>query len=447
MKWLFPNDVVDDVLSRITGANPQLRPPSPDRTTLAELLGSVYYASLLEEEGRRHVIRVALVNPSDPQIPEKGTWFWSHLGLKQSRPCTPKEIAKLAPAVDPRQSVICVWPEESSLRIWGITRLGTGCYRDARDEGRTEIQTAVRYLLVTAPGPGVLQVDTPAGRLLALHHGEMTPGGTLRDGDGLVHRFLLDCARHEKRLPETSQFSLRHAINGLLRRAQDGRRGGSLVLLADHLDDKSGFETIKYHVHASFADLLDRLVVLAQTDEALVRDRYMYYPEGNDKPDNRVPLQCVYHVGERSWAEQEYTDALDAYSRLMNVDGAVVLGPDLAVRGFGAVIAAGEEPEVQQAHDVWGQNTTPYSMATKGTRHRSAARLAKARTDALVFVVSQDGPVSCFARGEGDKVLVWTPVQLEWHFTADRRDEPPRGGKEMPAWARNGGLRPPHEGG
>jgi hypothetical protein len=99
---------------------------------------------------------------------------------------------------------------------------------------------------------------------------------------------------------------------------------------------------------------------------------------------------------------------------LAEVDGLVVMTPQLDVRGFGGVIS-GKLPEVQaiaRAQDLEGTSRVPEPTDGMGTRHRAAYRIVAALPDALCVVVSQDGGVR-FIRWHEGAVTCWDQVAAQ----------------------------------
>jgi hypothetical protein len=105
---------------------------------------------------------------------------------------------------------------------------------------------------------------------------------------------------------------------------------------------------------------------------------------------------------------------MNLVASLANVDGCVVLSPDLVVQGFGGEISVDENslgestaaPFFDATHDdvpVENQDASQFG----GTRHRSAYRLAKVSPNAIVFVISQDGDLRAFCNDEGKKVYAF----------------------------------------
>lgn len=99
---------------------------------------------------------------------------------------------------------------------------------------------------------------------------------------------------------------------------------------------------------------------------------------------------------------------------LANVDGALVLGPDLGVLAFGAMIKVGPDSfDVRVSRTAAGDSPEVIAFGRLGgARHQSAARFCHAQPGALAVVISQDGRVSCLLN-DGSGVRAWRGVRLD----------------------------------
>jgi DisA bacterial checkpoint controller nucleotide-binding len=108
-------------------------------------------------------------------------------------------------------------------------------------------------------------------------------------------------------------------------------------------------------------------------------------------------------------AQLAVNEAIEDIARLSAIDGAVLAGPGLAVYGAGYIIKSLKEKElgdVMQAPDPAMSSLQPRDTRN-GARHRAGFSLAHQREGAVVFIVSEDGPVTCAMRVDG-RVVAWT---------------------------------------
>lgn len=126
-------------------------------------------------------------------------------------------------------------------------------------------------------------------------------------------------------------------------------------------------------------------------------------------------------------------DVSRSLARLTAIDGAMVLGADLRLVGFGAKIETLDADGRQLALPICKQapawlpthearaawpDLRDLELANLGTRHQSAARLCKSRPDATVFVVSQDRVVRSLRFIPGRGVLVRGPAYSSYGSSA-----------------------------
>ncbi len=113
--------------------------------------------------------------------------------------------------------------------------------------------------------------------------------------------------------------------------------------------------------------------------------------------------------------ESEIDGTLWFIACLSRVDGLVLMGPDLSVYGFGAVITLEDPPtSIRAARDDTGNPARPTLLSYEefGTRHRSMMRFCSSYPGSVGFVVSQDGDVRAMTR-VGDDLVVWNNVRLQ----------------------------------
>jgi hypothetical protein len=85
----------------------------PDSATLAALIDAAFWTSLRREEG--YILRISLAFVAPGQV-DDAVAFATSLSLE------PKDLTKLAPAVERAGLHLGVWPQQDELRVWGITR-------------------------------------------------------------------------------------------------------------------------------------------------------------------------------------------------------------------------------------------------------------------------------------------------------------------------------------
>src|ERR1700686_3959051 len=85
----------------------------PDPATLAVLIDAAFWTSLRREEG--YIPRISLAFVAPEQVDDA-------VSLAISLSLKPKDLTKLAAAVERIGLHLGVWPQQDELRVWGITR-------------------------------------------------------------------------------------------------------------------------------------------------------------------------------------------------------------------------------------------------------------------------------------------------------------------------------------
>jgi len=331
----------------------------PDSATLAALIDAAFWTSLRREEGYIPRISLAFVAPEHV---DDAVAFATSLALE------PKDLAKLAPAVDRAGLHLGVWPQQDELRVWGITRnLPPLC------------------LVLEVVLPGLLAVkqspSEDSGKFIniAVLQGDeikiIDPQAAITPAYPTLLTSLL-------RLE--SQFATGSAVNVLLQLAVSIRmhgRGGLLLVVPAGSDawTESILQPITYSVVPPFAGLAD----------------LMRRDTGN-KPSRR-------------W-EDALGRAVDEIAGLTAVDGATVINADYELLAFGTKIVRRKgSPQVAQVvvtEPVEGGSAVIAEPAQfGGTRHLSAAQFVHDQRHAIALVASQDGRFTVFAWSPGEEIV------------------------------------------
>jgi hypothetical protein len=113
--------------------------------------------------------------------------------------------------------------------------------------------------------------------------------------------------------------------------------------------------------------------------------------------------------------EDEITGCVRFISAMSCVDGLILAGPDLSIRGFGVEIRPKKE-EVDKVYLASGPEARMRSLSLMnsnhfGTRHRSMMRYCMAHPESVGFVVSQDGDIRAVKR-VGRRLVMWENVEV-----------------------------------
>jgi hypothetical protein len=332
----------------------------PDADTIEALVDAAFWASLQREEGRSPKISLAYVSPEVAGTPMR---FERGLALN------PRDLARLAPAVERAGIHLGVWPDDGILRVWGTTR---------------SVPTVTLVLEVVDPGLLVVKYrradELDRFGTVAVVEGERisvvdeTSGASLPDCPALVSSLLGFEA-------PTAAAGSANVLIQLAVSMRAHHHGGSLIVVPERGGAwrESAAEPIPYRLHAY--DELPRLLRAGAAEQAT--------------PDWRDAL----------------THAVDAVAGLTAVDGATVLDERHALLAFGVKLVRrrGHDPVERVAVTAPVVGFEPRVVDPSrlgGTRHLSAAQFVHDQHDALAMVASQDGRFTVFA---------WSPCEEMVH--------------------------------
>jgi hypothetical protein len=344
--------------------------PLPPRDGLRKLLDVALAASQQPEEGRFPKFSLAYVLPDG--LVEKR---YDVCPFAETKALTVRDVAKLAPAADPRRSYLGVSPstETQELRIWGLIHRRKGHFESEPQGGKSAWTPSDLFLMIRVHAPGVLLVNHSSRMHLAYVRGKaywsMPPA--------VLQAVLRDRADVE---PDAAQ-----AVCDVVARMGELGKGGTLLITDPSLK-----------VGSDLLDLTYRFGSPSQMLKAAVEDMM----KGGHRHDLVPPLRA----------------ALDFVADLSKVDGVVHLTSDLGVVGFGGKVMLGLPPEARLTkEDPSKLNVMERASIEdfRGMRHRSAAQFcANQMGQALAIVVSQDGDVTLVGRRDDGTVHKIGPFAL-----------------------------------
>lgn len=332
--------------------------PQPDEGTVEAVINASFWASLRREEGHSPKISLAFL---PPEAAGHAMVFQRPLALN------PRDLARLAPAVEGPGTHLGVWPDGDALRVWGTTRrVPTICF------------------VLEVVDPGLLVVKYRRGDeydkygTVAVLEGERIKvvdeaGASLPDCPTLLSSLL----GFEAPAPAAGPTNV---LTQLAVSMRAHGRGGSLLVVPGDGEGwhASAARPIPYTV-TPFADLAE---VLA----APVHERTL-----------------------PAWREA-FRRSVDGIARLTAVDGATVINERYELLAFGVKIVRRGSTRVERVavtEPVVGNTSTVVEPSRLGgTRHVSAAQFVHDQHDALALVASQDGRFTVFA---------WSPCENMVH--------------------------------
>jgi len=332
----------------------------PDADTLAAIIDAAFWTSLRREEIYTPRISFAYVGPEQVVHPIS---FATPLSLD------PKDLTKLAAAVERSGIHLCVWPSADGLQVWGIAR---------------QIPPLCIVLEIVVPGLLVVKRSPAAdgGKFLNI---AVLQGDEIKIIDQQADPGLEAPALLALLLRPESQLTSDSAVNLLLQLAVSIRahgRGGILLVVAAGSEawKESMLHPITYAVTPPFTGLAD-LMRKDLTGRAT-----------------------------RRW-EDAMARAVDGIAGLTAVDGATVITADYDLLAFGTkVVRRRGSPVVSQVIVTepieGGSAVTAEPSQLGGTRHLAAAQFVQDQPDSIALVASQDGRFTVFG---------WSPSEEKVH--------------------------------
>jgi len=414
MEYAFPANLADEVAERWQTFAPEpdgrgLRLPAPAQ--LRHILEAAFFASLEREEGRD--LRFVLCCTPAVEVLRDGFGEAVPVApLIAPRPLGVDAIRALAPAVSPTNAAILVrWPPDrqdaEACEIAGILHVGAHLAR-ARSGRSFHYRPAPYALVIDVRDAGELHVYRGSVKLAAMK------AGRLRDQIAFSSLEFLQISdiltRGEQALrpgEESSEFAWTALLNTILcivNGIKEHGHGGTVLLVAPD-SEWSLPVRMKYDIDERARVLGQRFVRFLSVGSALMeRQRRRKAGRQTSGAAALAALQTAAFA-----AETDLADAADLVSRWSAVDGAVVLGSDLRVLGFGAEIVLDAAKPVQAFELAEGADRTALRTTVDsesfGMRHRSALRCVAVAERTAAFVVSQDGAVSFFWKHDGDVYL------------------------------------------
>jgi hypothetical protein len=328
----------------------------PDVGALAVLLDAAFWTSLRREEG--YVPRISFAFAAPDQVSDA-------IPFAQPFPPEPKDLTKLAAAVERAGLHFGVWPQVDELRVWGITR---------------SLPAFCLVLEVVLPGLLVVK-QSPSEEFGKFINIAVLQGDEIKIIDPEAAISPAYPALLHSLLQLESQLAAGSAVNALLQLAVSMRahgRGGILLVVPPDSTawSESVLQPVSYSVDPPFSGLAE-----------LMRE----------------------DVGGRR--SHHWEDALgrvvDGIAGLTAVDGATLITADYRLLAFGAkIIRRLGSPQVGQVivtEPIEGGSAMIAEPARiGGTRHLSAAQFVHDQRDAIALVASQDGRFTVFA---------WSPIE------------------------------------
>jgi hypothetical protein len=396
--FIYPTDprIIEELTGYIEDFHTTLGtswPVPPTTEQLKELLDCSFAASLETEEGRGVTFTVSF-------FADRGLVF--PYQLNQPLLLSPGDLIRLAVALDPSRSRICITPGDESLQIAGLVHLG-------EQDSFHGVRTTVRHLSVRVLGSGTLLVRygdkllfTYRRGRFAFHVGESTTideyhvqnALSFRIDRGPIEQFQED-ARFKTGLVQIARTMLRQ------------RHGGTLLIIPDGADWEAATSSKRYAPTAPVSVVKDANT--RDVEHRAKRDQvFQKLVQGQPSPD-------VHLYWEDYLARARLTWELDWLAGLTATDGMTVIRPDFTLLAFGVFFKTQEDPRkptsvvVIDPYDNGNHIRSQHLETIGGARHQSAVVTCRRIPGAIAIVASQDGSLSSMRLDTGHDLVVMYP--------------------------------------
>jgi hypothetical protein len=414
----------------------------PNDENIKIILDVIYHASFMTEESRRIAYRIGYISPEKCEQDNSNINLISKpIKLLVSIPFTVQELLKIAPSVNPNQSLILISEghkiqsklENNKLFIWGILDLGSEWW-EVINGLSSGAMCPPNILTISSTSPGNITVTTIGTVLLRLVSGKIL-GTPLKDLSlGLIGGFLNSSAKSlyndavkklkikkydEKEDSDKYPHDIYYqTFNSILNIAKDKLHGATFIVIPDEINynDSRLIDRINMKYIFDKNIIWDKLIDLCEANhfyyKILFYDNFkMILDKRNASPKELKELIKWENV--QTQLEKEMIDVEKFIAQLSCVDGAVVLTNKLRIVGYGGEILAQSSSliTIKSANDPDAKSYTDMDINNFGTRHRSAFRMCSSYDNCVAFVISQDGGIKAIKRN-GPDVILWNYVNI-----------------------------------
>lgn len=415
-----------DALTNVVQRKLAKLPSVPSRAVLRQLLETMYLATLKTEEGKPTRGAITFANPVKPN-PDAPPLLRAHYPaftpFGAPIDFTVPNLVKLSRAIDSWAGAIAVYGRsKSGLQAWGV--LDQLVHRNVHLHHESDGAFSP---------PGVLSVHMDGIGALSVYHGGLFLASLQQDrlvrgendafgSDQVADRVLLQLAPFAAQIAaaigeegvdsESARLDLGRAWRSTISRLCIGLRrigtGGAFLLTPEPIDEYLSVGTrLEYgRLRDSFLlSVLDNLYLNA-ADERLL---------GRAKTSSREAiLEYQFAAEDAEDRKLELSGAVRFVTSLGAVDGLVLMGTTLEVRGYGVKIKspnAALEVFDGPSFARRGAAATRVDVGRFGTRHGSMLQYCNVDPSAIGVVVSQDGAVRLITR-VGPHLTFWDDVKL-----------------------------------
>lgn len=428
MEYKYPSDLYELISVNWNKKrwSKQVIPDLPEREVTEELLDVVYHASFLTEEARKLWIRIIYIAP-DEVIRKYSNNPLSKLTFDKPLAFTPGDLIKLAPATNPRQSLIGVYKNlrNGKLEIWGLIDSGLSFWNLERNESNSGYVPPNGFT-VSSKSPGELRISREGWLILALKNGRTTTPTSLILYKGPIYDFLKrsskDLTREvkkglesKKRVGEDQEdienYFLRF-IERVLNRIREMHHGGILIIVPDSMTKNDSRLTDRINIKYP-SEYNEAWIALIEEGIRLNNYYHLFDKLWEEENIKNSDFQKLIRLEPDDTGDDKISNSIGVISTLSGVDGAVVITDKLRLLGFGGEITA-SSPSLTEAKVIIDPLTGEFeyrSLEKYGTRHRSAMRFCSSFENSIAFIISQDGDIRATKRVGAD-VYLWPELHI-----------------------------------
>lgn len=360
----------------------------PPFEAIQKFIDLVFLASFKKEEGQLVRFAVALVIEGDPIDTIVPTMF-PPVRLTSPPNFSDESLVKIAGAFDPELTTIVVqWNSEQQLfSYWGLTFHAPSVHTQTFANNPVSVEGSANFrpdfFTAIVRGPALIAITRENSLIGTLQAGNFIPAKATPFRSTSLGQYI---HKEIQRDPLFTLYGLQYldyAMNALmllLFEAAERCHGGTIVLLPSRPTQDSEIYKSKYKLEGSYE--------LKQTLTRCIQNK--------DSKDCRVAYEKVA------------AETIKRIAQLAAIDGALILTFDFEVVSFGATLTAKRsELKLVAGPDGFDKTAADFEINRYGTRHRSAFDFVSAQSNAIAFVISQDGPIRAFRRKDKSNVYVW----------------------------------------
>lgn len=344
----------------------------PTSQQLSRLIEVAFWASLRKEEGKEISFQLSFC----PQCAFR---------FQNPKLFDIANIAKLAPALNPKELSIIVWSKgDEQIKILGFDtpNYNSSLQIKTFEPGKILAQYSKLKAVVTGDSFEYLKVDSQ----------------------------LVDMSVNSA-LDQRTKDEYKKAYSKLANYIWKLNQGGTLLIVPDDLE--SSIELPISYSNGEYSQVKEYLDMMIAREKEIINEGH-----STNTPSAEIVHKLFFVDEDYAMNKYWYDESLTQIAQFTAIDGATIITNNLKVLGFGAKIRPRDSQDIPESvftSDVFeGSESKEKSIAGLGwgTRHKSAAQFVYDLKEALAIVASQDGKLSIMAWSkEKEMVSVFTPAE------------------------------------